>query len=91
MEPLTFLTGSAALAGCALSYSPDRLRLGEIDHIVPVCEGGSNMPENLRLLCAPCHKSETASLAKRRAKTASLAKKRTAPKRAQPHPHECNP
>lgn len=37
-------------------------RLGEIDHIVPLVLGGSNLLSNLRLLCAPCHKEVTAGL-----------------------------
>lgn len=31
----------------------------EIDHIVPVIKGGSDNPENLRLLCTECHKHRT--------------------------------
>lgn len=38
----------------------------EIDHIVPVVEGGGLCgPENYRTLCIPCHKQETKKLAKR--------------------------
>lgn len=41
----------------------------DADHIIPVCEGGGNCGiENFRTLCHPCHKEETAKLAKRRAK-----------------------
>jgi 5-methylcytosine-specific restriction endonuclease McrA len=40
----------------------------ETDHIVPVVEGGGGCGlDNLRTLCVPCHKLETALLAKRRA------------------------
>ena len=39
----------------------------EADHIVPLVEGGSYGLENLRTLCVPCHKLETAALARRRA------------------------
>ena len=39
----------------------------EVDHIIPVCEGGGLMPpENLRLLCRSCHAAETAKLSGRR-------------------------
>lgn len=38
-------------------------RLGEVDHVVPLAVGGSNLLSNLRLLCAPCHKEATAALA----------------------------
>lgn len=40
----------------------------ELDHIVPIVEGGDHDWHNLRLLCKPCHKKETAALAERRAK-----------------------
>lgn len=40
----------------------------EADHIVPVVEGGGECGlENLRTLCQPCHRRETAKLAARRA------------------------
>lgn len=41
----------------------------EVDHIIPVVEGGGLCgPENLRLLCGRCHGKETARLRKRLAK-----------------------
>ena len=40
----------------------------DCDHIVPVVDGGGGCGlDNLRTLCIPCHKSETAKLATRRA------------------------
>ena len=40
----------------------------EADHIVPVVEGGGSCGlENIRTLCIPCHRRETAALAGRRA------------------------
>lgn len=43
--------------------------LWQVDHIVPVVEGGGCCGlEGLRTLCVPCHKAETAALARRRAK-----------------------
>ena len=40
----------------------------EADHIVPVVEGGGECGlDNIRTLCVPCHKDETAALAARRA------------------------
>jgi len=40
----------------------------EADHIVPVVEGGGGCGlENIRTLCVPCHRRETAALAARRA------------------------
>lgn len=32
--------------------------LAEIDHIIPVADGGSDEPENLRLLCLRCNRSK---------------------------------
>lgn len=38
----------------------------QADHIVPVVEGGGECGlENIRTLCTPCHKEETAALRKR--------------------------
>ena len=31
----------------------------QFDHIVPVALGGSNLPENIQLLCLDCHKQKT--------------------------------
>lgn len=45
-----------------------RNRFWDIDHIVPVVEGGgSSGPENLRSLCIPCHQRITRELAGKRA------------------------
>lgn len=42
--------------------------LWQADHIIPVIEGGGECGlENYQTLCTPCHKEETAALAKRRA------------------------
>lgn len=42
-------------------YAPtSMLRSGwDVDHIVAVAEGGTDDPENLRLLCSACHKDVT--------------------------------
>ncbi len=47
--------------------------LFDTDHIVPVIDGGTFEPENLRTLCTPCHKIETAALAAKRAEARRLA------------------
>ncbi len=38
----------------------------EVDHILPLCEGGTNHPGNLRTLCHGCHLTETTKLLLRR-------------------------
>jgi 5-methylcytosine-specific restriction endonuclease McrA len=41
-------------------------RLWDIDHIIPVAEGGGSCsPENLRTLCVHCHRAETKKLMER--------------------------
>jgi 5-methylcytosine-specific restriction endonuclease McrA len=48
--------------------SSARLRhLWEADHMEPVCWGGHNGLDNYRTLCRPCHRAETARLARARA------------------------
>jgi 5-methylcytosine-specific restriction protein A len=50
------------------------LGLFEMDHIVPVVEGGGACGlDNLRTLCIPCHRRETAKLAARRAEARKAA------------------
>ncbi len=46
---------------------PLRRKWYEVDHIIPVVEGGSNDLTNLRTLCLPHHRQATAELAARRA------------------------
>jgi 5-methylcytosine-specific restriction protein A len=50
-----------------------------IDHIIPLSEGGSLCSDdNLRTLCIPCHKAETALLRARLAKTKRIQRKHAA-------------
>jgi 5-methylcytosine-specific restriction endonuclease McrA len=50
------------------SSSPFRTHDWEMDHIIPVVEGGGGCGlEGLRTLCLACHQGETAALAARRA------------------------
>jgi len=60
-------------------------RLWDMDHTVPVVEGGGSVGlEGLRTLCWACHRNETAALRKRMAGTKAKAKrmKEAAKKRA---------
>lgn len=51
----------------ALGFHADQ-RFWQADHITPVVEGGGACGlDNLRTLCVPCHKAETAKLAAKRA------------------------
>lgn len=40
----------------------------EYDHIIPFCEGGATVVENMRTLCQKCHRERTAQWRKERAK-----------------------
>ena len=45
-----------------------------VDHVVPLSEGGTNELANIRTLCRPCHKAETAELRRRQALNRAAAK-----------------
>ena len=47
----------------------------QADHIHPLSEGGMDILQNLRTLCIPCHRLETAKLRKRLAKFERLRQK----------------
>ncbi len=52
----------------SLGWAGGYNRLWEADHIIPVSEGGGCCGlDNFQTLCVPCHKKESALLAKRRA------------------------
>lgn len=62
-----------------LGIDPHRITLWDMDHIVPVVEGGGECGlDNLRTLCPPCHKRVTAELAARRAERRRAAKRAAA-------------
>ena len=48
-----------------LGFKP-RKSLWELDHIVPLIDGGGHEPSNLQTLCTPCHKRKTAGEARAR-------------------------
>ena len=45
--------------GCCQLCSKELKKKFDIDHIIPLAEGGSNGPENLQVLCKPCHFEKT--------------------------------
>jgi 5-methylcytosine-specific restriction endonuclease McrA len=49
-----------------LGFKP-RKSLWELDHVVPLIDGGTHDLENLQTLCTPCHKRKTAEEARERA------------------------
>ncbi len=51
--------------GCGCTWLPWR---DEVDHHVPLEQGGSNADSNLQLLCDDCHKAKTAAEASARAR-----------------------
>ncbi|KOR22809.1 HNH endonuclease [Burkholderia cenocepacia] len=51
--------------GCGCTWLPWR---DEVDHEVPLEQGGSNDDSNLQLLCDDCHKAKTAAEASARAR-----------------------
>ena len=48
--------------------------LWELDHVVPLVEGGGHEEANLQTLCVPCHKAKSAAEASRRADRAAQAR-----------------
>lgn len=51
---------------CRMCGSNGGFRLSlELDHIMPIVEGGKTILRNLRMLCANCHRDETTLLKKR--------------------------
>ena len=45
--------------GCCASCNKEIKATFDIDHIIPLAEGGTNEPENLQVLCKPCHFEKT--------------------------------
>ena len=57
----------------SLGFKPHQ-SLWEGDHIIPHSQGGEYVLENIRTLCVPCHKKETAKLAAQNALKRKIAK-----------------
>lgn len=55
---------------CADCGEPAR----EVDHIVEVADGGTNLPSNLQLLCGDCHKEKTRKARRARSDDAARPK-----------------
>ena len=58
----------------------------EVDHILPLADGGSNELDNLQLLCSSCHRAKTSRENSRRAKSKRIAARRVQPARRKPRP-----
>lgn len=62
MRNAALLAGQAACAKCGRVHPSN-----QIDHVVPLEQGGSNDPANLQVLCVECHQAKTAAEAQARA------------------------
>lgn len=68
-ETAVFMLGVWLGRKIPVQYYGGLPHLWEMDHIVPVIEGGGGCAmDNLRTLCIPCHHKQTAQLAARRAR-----------------------
>lgn len=47
-------------------YRPKKYKAFHVDHVKPVCEGGTTTIDNLRLVCTKCSENLTAELLERR-------------------------
>lgn len=56
-EIITRDDSACYLCGVGLTYEQV-----ELDHLIPVAQGGGNEPENLAVACGPCNKSRGARL-----------------------------
>ena len=52
-----FLMRKGLCAACAQKI--DAGKAWDIDHILPLALGGTNAPDNLQILCRPCHRTKT--------------------------------
>jgi len=61
-----------------------RRSLWELDHVVPLIDGGGHGLENLQTLCTPCHKAKTATEARARSRVAADTRTPAATTRPEP-------
>ena len=52
-----FLKRKGTCAACAQKIEAGKV--WDIDHILPLALGGTNKPDNLQILCKPCHRTKT--------------------------------
>ena len=52
----------------ALGFQPRR-SLWELDHVIPLIDGGSHHASNLQTLCVPCHREKSAEETRARARS----------------------
>ena len=52
-----FLKRKSTCAGC--SQKMEAGKVWDIDHILPLALGGAIEPDNLQILCRPCHRAKT--------------------------------
>ena len=58
--PSEIRTAISVKQGCKCAICADPLVIGfELDHIEPLCNGGTNEATNLRAICKACHAEET--------------------------------
>ena len=57
----------AATSVCPWGDRPVPRDAAQLEHIVPLCEGGTDDPDNLQGLCACCHAVKSAAEARARA------------------------
>jgi len=63
----SILAAAGGLCQCDECHAKKRARIAsEIDHYVPLWEGGTDDPTNLRAISRVCHRRKLAAEAKRR-------------------------
>ncbi|MFK0294488.1 HNH endonuclease [Streptomyces sp. NPDC090442] len=48
--------GYVRCATCRMQFLPSAV---DVDHITPLSQGGEDVPDNVQILCRPCHKLKT--------------------------------